>query len=266
MTIKLPTRFLYLNKRRTGTSDARAAWDAELEECYKRRMSLRRRMKHAQRAGDHRKLADLERQDRALSPDPEWPNIKSPAILAALIDQTSGGFVGALMENEWDKTIPQKLRNDKGRAIWEILAIWRQASEDEKRNLSRRLERSRDDVSYVLLRVLDHFRRGDVEFFSKLGIAFEEERCAFQELKEELIAYRFSLNFSLTPGQPRHTIAEIKQIVAPKIGVKNLAVFRNMIREFAIPHLPDKREKASPNYGNNALRTAKDCAISALKT
>jgi hypothetical protein len=246
MTIKLPTRFFHLGERRLEKSDLRDAWEQELDECYKRRMSLHRRMKRAQRSGDHRKLAELEKQDQALSPDPEWPEVKPPAILAALIGQRSGGFVGMLREGEWDKTIPQRLRNKKGRAIWEMLSCWHQASQDEKAKLARRLEQSRDDTAWVLLRIMDYFDHRDSEFFSSLAIALEECGGSFQDVKEQLIAYRLSLNFSLTPGQPRHTIEEIQEIVAPSI--KSQKVFANMIREFNVPHLRAKRGKGSPKY------------------
>ena len=51
-------------------------------------------------------------------------------------------------------------------------------------------------------------------------------------------------------SQPRHTIAEIKQIVAPGSKISP-EVFRNMIAELRVPHLRRKRGRGSPSYGRN---------------
>jgi hypothetical protein len=251
----LPVQFLSLSERGSikpsADSDVRAAWLAELDECEKRRSSLRRRMRRAQRAGERRKLADLEKQYWPLCPDPEWPHIKPTQRLVVLKSQSYGSLTGTLTEGEWDKTVPPRLRNEKGRAVLRTLSDWRRASEHEKRNLEERVRRSRDDASWALREILRRFALKDGEYFFKLFIAFEEERpssTSFQKLKEELIAYRFSLNWSRTPGEPRHTIAEIKQIVAPGSSITT-AVFRNMVRKFEVPHLTEKRGKGSPNYG-----------------
>jgi hypothetical protein len=176
---------------------------------------------------------------------PEWPTSK----FVTLMDQ-SYQLTGWLMKDEWDKTVPRRLRNQNGRAAWETLSYWRRASEREKKNLEKRLRKSSDAASRALYNLLKHLERGARGFFSKFEIALEEEKCSsstFEKIKEELIIYRASLNHSRTPGQTRHTIVEIKQIVAPGTSVTP-AVFRNMVREFKVPHLPSKRGKGSPRY------------------
>ena len=253
MTFYIPVQYLLASKRGSiADSDLRAAWLAELKECDRRRTSLIRRAKRARRSGDRRKFADLNKQLWEMAsveegpPPPGWPTPR----FVTLMDRTYEDRNGWLMKDEWDKTVPRRLRNENGRTAWVTLSYWRRASEREKRNLEERLRKSGDDASRALYNLLKHLERENGEFFSKLEIAFQEEKCScstFEKMKEELILYRASLNWSRTPGQKRHTIAEIKQIVAPGSSIK-LAVFRNMIREFDVPYLKVKRGKGSPNY------------------
>ena len=236
------------------SSELRAAWKAEVKACDKRRTSLIRQMKRARTSGNRRKFEDLENQYWATFPPMFRPRTGpatpwSPQQRYVGLDTKSYGPVDGLMtDGEWDKTIPRRLRNEKGRRAWDTLARWQAVSEQEKRNIQERLLKSGDVTSYVLVEFLRRLDREDGEFFSKLEIALaEKRRIGFEKLKADLIGYRFSLNRSSTPGQPRHTIAEIKEIVAPTSTI-TLQVFRNMIRQFKVPHLPDKRGRGSSSY------------------
>jgi len=230
-------------------SDLRAEWLAELKECDKRRTSLHRQIKQAQRAGNSRKVADLEKQYGALSPDR-----KLTESWAGMDSRSWGRLSGVLTDDELDKTVPQSLRNRQGRAAWAKLIYWRRASEGEKRGLWEKLSRlwhSGNDAAYALyymsMRLDD-----DPEFFSMLAIALKKEgSAAFEKVKADLLLYRLSLNWSRTPGQPRHTIAEIKQIVDP---TNRMPSFRNMIYTLKVPHLVGKRGQGSPNYGSGKKR------------
>jgi hypothetical protein len=242
-------------------SSLRSAWLAELKECDERKASLICQMKRARRAGDSRKFADLQEQYSAMFPPNFEAARESGARYFGINSKTYGNLEGLLLaNNEWDKTIPRRLRNEKGRRAWETLLSWRAASEDEKRSLKDMLFRLR--LKAVRLRrysstnavsafenIFRHLERNDREFFSMLEVALQEEgNRAYEKVRADLIVYRFSLNHSRTPGQRRHTPAQIKQIVAPGSTITP-EVFRNMISELEVPHFPDKRGKGSPNYG-----------------
>jgi hypothetical protein len=228
-------------------SGPRGSWLAELKECDKYRNSLTRQMKRAARAGDRRKLADLDKRYWAMVPAMFRPYPTGaaapwspPQRYVSLDSKTYGTIAGLMTDGEWDKTIPRRLRNEKGRRAWDTLLRWQLASEREKRNLRERVLKSRDETSYVLLEFLRRLEREDGEFFSELGIALEEQRFMGNEkVKAGLIAYRFSLNFSSTPGRRRHTIDEIKQIVAPGSRITE-GVFRNMVRALGVPFIRRK--------------------------
>jgi hypothetical protein len=247
-------------------SSLRSAWLAELKECDERKTSLIRQMKRARRAGDSRKFADLDKQYWEMFP-PMFRPRENPANpwpeqrYIWMDSKTYGNLEGLLSaDNEWDKTIPRRLRNEKGRRAWETLLSWRAASEDEKRSLKDMLFRLR--LKAVRLRrysstnavsafenIFRHLESKDRKFFSMFEVALQEEgNRGNEKLRSDLIAYRFSLNHSRTPGQRRHTPAQIKQIVAPGSTITP-EVFRNMISELEVPHFPDKRGKGSPNYG-----------------
>ncbi len=225
-----------------------AAWNAELRRRDDLRMSLIRRIRKARRAGDQRKLAkliqELETKFLFAGGPLKWP--------AGSINQKADLTVRrAKYWKEMLQCYPRRLRNKTGMDAWSTLESWRQVYEYEKRDLVERLEKSRDAASYALLRILQHLIRGDKEFFEKFSIALDEERASsssFIKLKYELILYRNSLLWSFTPGKARHTIAEIKEIVAPGSRITK-TVFRNLVYEFQVPHLPAKRGKGSPNYG-----------------
>jgi hypothetical protein len=241
-------------------SGLRGSWLAELKECDKYRNSLIRRMKRAARDGDRRKLADLDKRYWAMvapmfRPLPagtatpwSWPQ-----RYVSLDSKTYGSLDGLMADGEWDVTIPRRLRTEKGRWAWGTVSRWRLASEQEKRNLRQQLEKSRKarspNASDVLLQFLDRLEREDGEFFSGIGIALVARRfIGYEKLKADLIAYRLSLNFSSTPGRRRHTIDEIKQIVAPGSAI-TVEVFRNMVRCFGVPFIPRKsgRKKQHSN-------------------
>jgi hypothetical protein len=259
MIVNLPVRQVSEGRGRGPTkqninSDLRELWQAELKACDKRRTSLIRQMKRAARSGDRRKIADLDKKYWATFPPTFRPRTNpatpwSPEQRYVCLDSKTYGSVDGLMtDGEWDKTIPRRLRNEKGRRAWDTVARWQAVSEQEKRNIQERILKVRNVTSYMVFEFLRRLDRDDGEFFSKIEIALaEKRRIGFEKLKAELIAYRFSLNFSRTPGQPRHTIAEIKQIVAPNSAITP-GVFRNMIREFEVPHLAAKRGKGSPSY------------------
>lgn len=234
-------------------------------------------MKQAARAGKSGRFADLEKEYFALCPaiarpvpKSEYSPVPESHRYISISSRSFGTVSGVLKEDEWDKTIPRRLRSTKGRFAWQTLACWGSASESEKENLRERLSKlSRSsNAAYALYRILmrldadngranssaDAVVRGDPEFFSEFAIALEEkERRAFEKLKQDLIIYRFSLNWSRTPEQPRHTKSEIKRIVAPNSSITQ-EVFDNMIRKFRVPHLRGKSGKASPNYGNRSRR------------
>jgi hypothetical protein len=248
-------------KNGAANSNLREAWLAELEECDKRRTSLRRRMKRAERRNDRRKVADLEKEYYALCPaiarpvpTSEYSPRPESHEYVTLLNRSFGTVSGVLTDDELDKTIPRRLRSEKGRSAWRMLMYVRRASASEKESLRetlRKLWRSGNDAAYALDYILHRLDdpAPNPEFFSMLAIALEEEgNRAFQLLKWDLLAYRFSLNWSRTPEQPRHKIPEIKQIVAPNSSI-TLKVFGNLIHEFNVPHLPRKRGKGSPSYG-----------------
>jgi hypothetical protein len=244
-------------ERRSVSDDLRSDWATELNECRRRRLSLRRKIERAERAGKTWKAADLEAQYKAITPDPAWPKKQDGQRLAFIDSPCFGKFAGLTADEEWDKSIPRCLRSPEGRAAWETLIYWRRASDNQKRNLEDKLgelwhTHSDDDAAYALYRIFHRLKDEDREFFSKLGIALGEEKqehSAFERIKRDLIIYRESLNWWLRPGQPRHTIAEIKQIAAPENEKITREVFANMVREFKVPHLPSKSGKASANYG-----------------
>ena len=248
-------------------SSLRAAWYAELRRRDEMEASLIERMYIAQRAGDQRTFAKLVKE-----------------LFEGSAPMVEEFFPGGLMEwpagsiyrkcadlavrraKYWKETLqcyPLRLRDKSGGHAWRTLKSWRQVHEREKRDLVERLEKSRGAASYMLLTILRHLMRDDNgEFFEKLSIAFEEEKSSsstFVKLKRELVFYRNSLLRSNTPGKPRHTKAEIKEIVAPNARITK-AVWGNMIREFQVPHLVDKRgRKPSPHYrsSNNGARPRK---------
>jgi hypothetical protein len=215
--------------KRGADSDPQAKWLALLDEQKKRRESLIRRLRRAERAGDQRKAGDLLRQLRNLYP------------------------LASCTREEWDKAIPQKLRNHKGREAWDTLFLYRNASEDEQAEVAEKLRpladrRKSNDAAMALWMILRNLPL-DGEFFSKLAIAFKEEQSSeSHKVKEDLLRYRISV-MSLTPGNTR-PITEIQQIVDPHKRIP-LQTFGNWVRNFKVPHLDDKskRGKASPNYG-----------------
>src|SRR5438067_7769448 len=132
MTFYVPVQYLPSSKRGSiADSDLRAAWLAELKECDRRRTSLIRRAKRARRSGDRRKFADLNKQLWAMEmasveqgpPPPGWPTPK----FVTLMDRTYEDRNGWLMKDEWDKTVPRRLRNENGRTAWVTLSYWRRA-------------------------------------------------------------------------------------------------------------------------------------------
>ena len=224
----------------------RATWLAELTECEKRRSSLSQQISRAHRAGDSKKVAALTNQYDTLCPNPAWPEIKLPSRLIAL-DFGDGRptISGPATNEELDKRIPQCLRNDTGRHAWQALAYWRKASESDKeklRGVLLKLALAGNDAANAL-RMIDFELSPDGQdnFFEKLAVAKKEilQDAQFR-VKAELMWYRASLNWSSTPGQKRHTIQEIKQIVDLK-NVISPQTFRNWIYEFNVPHIGDKR-------------------------
>jgi len=252
-------------KKDRGSSDmrvalrARAAWRAEVREQVERRLSLLWQIEQASRAGDRVKLARLEDQRKATLPPPaRLPISKQQRSLLRQAGEAEreGDFqladklyreaaVEFPKDHEWNKTVPRRLRSATGLAAWGTALSWRTASESEKRHLAKRVGKSRDFASDALFEILRHLKRENVEFFSKLGIAFYEIGRSFTEgTKERLLWYRglrlYHVNLNrATRGQPRHTIVEIQQIVDPyrRITPKT---FGNMVRELKVPHLPAK--------------------------
>jgi hypothetical protein len=225
-------------------SDVRVAWAAELAECARRRKSLHRRAQKAKRSGDYQKALELSKQSLVEPLKHGWPDASLVAVKANEDD-----FVwGWVAKDEWDKTMPTCLRTDEGRFAWQAVLNWRAASKEERHVLEANLRKARGNAFLAMWAIFKKFERGNSNFFREIAVAIEQAKLnSFQGIKERLILYRFSLNFSSTPGQARHTVPEIKAIVAPNSAI-TLPVFRNLVREFKVPHLPTKRGKGSPNY------------------
>lgn len=148
------------------------------------------------------------------------------------------------------KGIPRKLRNtDSGIHAWWTLSDWDAlAQEDQSEVLKTLFEMPGWEKWQPVVKIIARLRSRDADYFSKLGIAFAETESgatymSLRTVKQNLLAYRWSLTGSKSPGRPRHTPEEIKKIVAPQKAM-TMAVFRNMLRELHVPHLLGKRGPA----------------------
>ena len=145
------------------------------------------------------------------------------------------------------KGIPRKLRNtDSGRRAWWTLGDWDALTREDRSGVLNALREMRGWKKWhPVVTIFTRLYSRDADYFAKLAIAFAETEStasamSLRTVKQNLLAYRWSLTGSKFPGQPRHTSDEIKKIVAPEKAIKKRE-WRKMLRELHVPHLPAKR-------------------------
>ena len=221
--------------KQQASKDVRNDWLAELSELPTAYASLVKQARTARRKGNLAKVQLVENKMRQLL---------APYFLRHLPD---------LPNRIRLKALPRKLRSRgiSGRAAWQTLYEWDARSKDEKAQVWETLSKMPGWRKWrPMLRIVTAMRDRDAEFFHSLGIAFAESEehanaMSLRPVKARLLEYRWSLECSKTPGQPRHTPKQIKQIVAPKSSVTDQA-FLNLINQFRIPHLTTRK----PNKSN----------------
>jgi hypothetical protein len=221
--------------KQPASKNVRNDWLAELSELPTAYTRLVRQARTARSKGNLAKIRVLEDKMRRLL---------SPYFLRYLPD---------LPDSIRSKALPRKLRSRgiSGRAAWQTLYEWDALSEDEKAQVWETLSKMPGWRKWLpMLHIATAMRHRDAEFFDSLGIAFAESEehanaMSLRPVKARLLEYRWSLECSRTPGQPRHTPKQIKQIVAPKSSVTDQA-FLNLLNQFRIPHLTTRK----PNKSN----------------
>ncbi len=223
----------------TGEIGARAnlfeAWEAELSELPTEYKKLVRQARRAKSKGD---VAEVQRVAK------EMCRLLAPYFRRYLPD---------LPDKIRLKVLPRKLRSCgvSGLAAWRTLKQWDALRDDEKFDICRTLmEMPGWQKWHAVLNLAKAMRDRDDEFFSSLGLAITESEpyanaMSLRPVKERLLEYRWSLEGSKTPGLPRHTAKQIKQIVAPNSSVTDQA-FLNLLNQFCIPHLTTRK----PNKSN----------------
>jgi hypothetical protein len=234
--------FLQLKK----LNELQQAWEAELAESQAGFDRLFRQARKANSKGDIAKVRELEKQ------------------MAEYITLCDSCFLPELPKKIRTKGIPRKIRSsDSGISAWQTLKEWDALTrEDRSKVLDALFEMPGWEKWHPVVTMIRRLHSRDADYFSKLGIALAETESGASDLslrtvKQNLLVYRWSLTRSKTPGRPRHTPEEIKEIVAPQKAITK-AVFRNMLHELRIPHLPAARGRRSRHYIPNRRR---NCAI-----
>ncbi len=73
--------------------------------------------------------------------------------------------------------------------------------------------------------------------------------------REALLDYRSDLKYSKSRGRQRHTVEQIKTIVAPG-NPMTIAAFRKWVNELGVPFVEIARGAAAPKYANNKFAKA----------
>jgi hypothetical protein len=205
-------------------------WLAELSELPAAYARLVRQAQTAKSKGDLAKIQTVENEMRRLL---------APYFFRILPD---------LPDKIRLKVLPRKLRSRgiSGKWAWRTLESWDALSRDERSEVWSTLSKMPEWRKwYPMLELATSMVSRDVEYFHCLSIAFAESEqhanaMSLRPVKERLLKYRWSLECSKTPGQPRHTPKQIKQIVAPNSAVTDQA-FLNLLNEFRVPHLTTRR-------------------------
>ena len=209
------TSYYPISKRNNSMErDVASEWRAELNRVYAMRLRVAQRLRRAARRKNEKEATRLHNRLIKMSkPCAEWR-----AYPAAD-----------------EKVTPRPLRNS-----YEETRIWRVVhscfESDSPRNL--------------LLEILDRFSDRDKEnstsslakYFMTISRAFEQmpdHLQTFERIKHALLLYRNSLRWSMTPGKPRHTMGQIKDMVAPHSTI-TVEVFRNMVNALSVPYLHGK--------------------------
>jgi hypothetical protein len=264
-------------------AQVRRDWKNELKEGRARVLDLLKKERAARKQGDHKKAQkysdELKLQLAVDTADWDWFDLvyaQMKCVPKELRKYAYGRFIWALVIY-WKQCVAEE---SKWREIAEIASLertgelsgpWELIKEQLTPETCRAEHRLRElggkergaEIERWALGTLRNGGKDALFLADKIAIAIAEwekpnpskRNTLTPREREALMDYRSDLKYSKSRGGRRHTVEQIKAIVAPD-NPMTIAAFRKWVNEFGVPFIEIPRGAAAPKYINKKFAKA----------